>query len=396
MFEAVPTAPPDPILGITEAFQGDPRPGKINLSVGVYKDATGTTPILTVVKEAERRLLEQEKSKGYKPITGDPEYCRLVQALLFGSEHEIVSSGRAATAHTPGGTGALRVAADYLHVCHPGVTVWVSDPTWANHTKIFQAAGLQQGTYPYFDAKNSALDIEGMLNKLDTLPKGDVVLLHACCHNPSGVDPSPEQWQRIAQVVASRGLVPLVDFAYQGFGEGLEADAAGLSVLTSELDELLVCSSFSKNFGLYNERTGALTVVAKQRPAAQAVLSQLKICIRTNYSNPPAHGAAIVATILGDAELRSRWEKELADMRARIHAMREQFAAALESKGAKADFSFITRQKGMFSFSGLSRDQVERLKSDHAVYIVGSGRINVAGMTPDNMGPLTDAIVAVL
>lgn len=396
MFEAVPTAPPDPILGITEAFQADPRPSKINLSVGVYKDSGGATPVLGVVKEAERRLLDQEKSKGYKPISGDPEYCRLVQALLFGAEHEIAQNARAATAHTPGGTGALRVAADYLHSCHPDVTVWSSDPTWENHRKIFEAAGLRQGSYPYFSAGNNALDLDGMLGKLDTLPRGDVVLLHACCHNPSGVDPSPEQWERIAEVVARRGLLPLVDFAYQGFGQGLAADAEGLLTLARAAEELMVCSSFSKNFGLYNERTGALTVVAKERAAAQAVLSQLKICIRTNYSNPPAHGGAIVSTILGDPELRARWESELADMRARIHAMREQFAKELEQKGAKADFSFITRQKGMFSFSGLSREQVERLKSDHAVYIVGSGRINVAGMTADNMGPLTDAILKVL
>jgi aspartate/tyrosine/aromatic aminotransferase len=352
--------------------------------------------VLAVVKEAERRLLEQEKSKGYKPISGDPEYCRLVQHLLFGSAHEIVTSGRGATAHTPGGTGALRVAADYLRACHPGATVWSSDPTWENHKKIFEAASLAQGSYPYFDANQSALDIEGMLSQLDKLPQGDVVLLHACCHNPSGVDPTPEQWNRIAEVVGRRGLVPLVDFAYQGFGEGLEADARGLLALASQVQELFVCSSFSKNFGLYNERAGALTVVAKERAAAQAVLSQLKICIRTNYSNPPAHGGAIVSTILGDPALRARWETELAEMRARIQAMREQFAQVLEAKGAKADFSFITRQKGMFSFSGLSREQVERLKGDHAVYIVGSGRINVAGMTADNLGPLSDAILAVL
>jgi aspartate/tyrosine/aromatic aminotransferase len=396
MFEAVPTAPPDAILGITEAFQTDPRTGKINLSVGVFKDATGVTPVLAVVKEVERRLLEQEKTKGYKPISGDPEYCRLVQELLFGSDHPFVQSGRGATAHTPGGTGALRVAADYLHACHPGVTVWSSDPTWENHKKIFQSAGLEQGTYPYFDANGNALDIEGMLSKLETLPQGDVVLLHACCHNPSGVDPTREQWQRIAEVVSRRGLLPLVDFAYQGFGDGLTEDAHGLHALAKMSGELMVCSSFSKNFGLYNERTGALTVVAEDKAAAQAVLSQIKICIRTNYSNPPAHGGAIVSTILGDAELRARWEVELAEMRSRIRIMREHFAKTLEAKGATADFSFITRQRGMFSFSGLSRDQVERLKSDHAVYIVGSGRIIVAGMTETNMGPRTDAILAVL
>ncbi len=396
MFDNVQIAPPDPILGLSEAFAKDPRPGKINLSVGVFKDAAGKTPVLAVVKEAERRLVEHEQTKGYKPISGDPEYGRLVRELLFGTGHEFVSGGRAVTAHTPGGTGGLRVAADYLSKQHAGTTVWVSDPTWVNHPQIFAAAGLPQQTYKYFDKANNGLDIEGMLASLEKVAPGDVVLLHACCHNPSGVDPTAEQWQRIADVLAQRGAVPLVDFAYQGFGDGIEEDARGLKILASKLNELFICSSFSKNFGLYNERTGAVTVVAKSPAVADAVLSQLKICIRVNYSNPPAHGGSIVSTILGDAELRQRWEGELAQMRERIAQMRTAFVRELAAKGVQRDFSFIEQQKGMFSFSGLTKEQVERLRADHAVYVVGSGRINVAGMTETNIGPLAEAIAAVL
>jgi aspartate/tyrosine/aromatic aminotransferase len=396
MFESVPTAPADPILGLNEAFARDPRPHKINLSVGVYKDAAGSTPVLGVVKEAERRLLESEKSKGYKPISGDPGLGRLVRGLLFEKDSALVEGGRAQTAHTPGGTGALRVVGDYLHACHPTAKLWLSDPTWANHPKIFEAAGLATVVYPYFDKANNALALDAMLAKLKQAPSGDAVLLHACCHNPTGVDPTGEQWSSIADVVLERGLVPIVDFAYQGFGEGLEQDAVGLRTLVSKVEELFVCSSFSKNFGLYNERTGAATVIAKTPANADAVLSQLKICIRTNYSNPPAHGGSIVQTILSDAELRAQWEREVAVMRARIKLMRQQFVDMLKSKGAEADFSFIRRQNGMFSFSGLSKEQVERLSTEYAVYVVGSGRINVAGMTQDNIGPLTDAVLAVL
>ncbi len=395
MFESVQTAPPDPILGLSEAFNADVRPDKINLSVGVYKDADGNTPVLASVKEAERRLLEVEKSKGYKPIPGDPEYGRLVRELLFGADSELVSGGRAQTAHTPGGTGALRVAGDYIHKLHPQAKLWLSQPTWANHAKVFEAAGVELQYYPYFDATKNRLDIEGMLGALQQVTAGDVVLLHACCHNPTGVDPSAEQWQSIASVLAERGAVPLVDFAYQGFGSGLEEDAVGLRTLSAKLPELFVCSSFSKNFGLYNERTGALTVVAKTPEAAAAVQSQVKVCVRANYSNPPAHGGAIVREILSDAGLRAQWEAELSAMRDRINTMRQRFAEELKKKGAKGDFSFITRQNGMFSFSGLSKDQVERLRADHAIYVVGSGRINVAGMTEANMGRLTDAVLAV-
>jgi aspartate/tyrosine/aromatic aminotransferase len=396
MFESVPTAPPDTILGLTEAFQRDDRPQKINLSVGVYKDASGATPIPETVKEAEKRLLATEKSKGYKPISGDPAYGRVVRELLFGAGHALVDGGLAATCHTPGGTGALRLAADYLSKQHGATKVWLSDPTWDNHPKVFQAAGLSCATYPYFDKATNGLAFDAMLAGLAEVRAGDTVLLHACCHNPTGVDPTLEQWQRIGALLRERGALPLVDFAYQGFGRGVDEDAAGVRALVDAVDEILICSSFSKNFGLYNERTGALTVKGKRAEEVAAVFSQLKTCARTNYSNPPAHGGAIVTTILSDAELKQRWIAEVAAMRDRINGMRTLFVETLKARGANRDFSFIVDQKGMFSFSGLTKEHVERLRDEFAIYIVGSGRINVAGMTQDNMGPLCDAIVRVL
>jgi aspartate/tyrosine/aromatic aminotransferase len=397
MFDSLPLAPPDSILGLTEAFKQDPNPRKINLSVGVYKDEQGNTPILTCVKEAERRLLAGEKNKGYLPIEGHAEYAARVQELLFGSGHEVLTSKRAVTAQTPGGTGSLRVAADFLKKHFPAAKVWQSKPTWANHPAIFAAAGQKVETYPYVDATGRGLDFAAMLAGLAQIPAGDIVLLHACCHNPTGIDPTPDQWRQIAQVVHERGLLPLVDFAYQGFGDGLTEDAAGLRALAQPGKELLVCSSYSKNFGLYGERVGALTVVAANADAAQRALSQVRISIRTNYSNPPTHGAAIVAAVLSDAALRQQWEQELAAMRDRIHKMRRLFVETMKRKAPKQDFSFLISQKGMFSFSGLSNLQVDELRSKHAVYVVGNGgRINVAGMTEGNMDALCSAIAAVL
>lgn len=393
MFENVEVAPADPILGLTEAFNKDPNPQKINLGVGIYKDAQGKTPVLASVKEAERRLLEQENTKNYLPIEGDAAYASAVQTLLFGGG---LGHGAAATAQCPGGTGALRVVADYLKANHPGARVWLSDPTWPNHPSIFQAAGVATSVYPYFDPKTNGLAFDRMVDTLKGAAAGDVVLLHGCCHNPTGVDPTPEQWQVLARLLAERKLLPLVDFAYQGFAEGLDEDAAGLRKLVQQTGELLVCSSFSKNFGLYNERVGALTVLARSADAAAAVLSQIKVCIRRAYSNPPAHGGKIVATVLGDPALRKQWEGEVVEMRDRINRMRRLFVDTLEAKGAQRDFSFIAAQKGMFSFSGLTKEQVERLRREHGVYIVGSGRISVAGMTEENMPRLCEAIVKVL
>ena len=397
MFDMLPLAPPDSILGLTEAFQKDPNPKKINLSVGVYKDEQGQTPILACVKEAERRLLASEQNKGYLPIEGHREYDARVQELLFGPGHEIAASGRAITAQTPGGTGSLRVAADFLKKHFPTARLWQSKPTWANHGAIFAAAGIKVEAYSYLNDAGRGLDFEALMSTLRGIRAGDIVLLHACCHNPTGIDPTREQWKQIADVFHERGLLPLVDFAYQGFGDGLEEDAAGLRELARPGKELLVCSSFSKNFGLYGERVGALTLVAASSDAAQRALSQVRISIRTNYSNPPTHGAAIVATVLSDPDLRRQWEQELAAMRQRIHAMRSLFVATMKRLKPKHDFSFLAGQKGMFSFSGLTNMQVDELRAKHGVYVVGNGgRINVAGMTPDNMQPLCEAIAAVL
>ena len=348
------------------------------------------------MKEAERRRLAEEKTKSYKPIEGTPEFGGAVQELLFGQAHELIRSRRAATAHTPGGTGALRVVADTLRRLHPAATVWLSDPTWANHSNVFKTAGLAVKTYRYFDASTDRLDAAGFLRSLERVPAGDVVLLHACCHNPTGVDPSPTEWSSIADLGAERRFLLLVDFAYQGLGTGLDEDAVGLRELARPGLELIVCSSFSKNFGLYSERVGALTAVTASETEAQTVLSQIKASIRANYSNPPAHGGAIVGTILGDPELRDLWLEELAEMRDRIAGMRRLFVETLADQAIERDFSFIEEQKGMFSFSGLNRAQVDALREKDSIYIVGSGRINVAGMTEQNMRPLCQAIARVL
>lgn len=396
MFEKVTVAPADPILGLTVAFKQDSRPSKINLSVGVFQDASGTTPVLPSVKEAERRLIEGENTKNYKPIDGDPDYDRRVRELIFGAGSELVDSGRAVTAHTPGGTGGLRVWADFLAQNARGTGVWLSDPTWANHAQIFAAAGVQTKIYPYFDKAKNALALDAMLSALRSAPSGDWILLHACCHNPTGVDPSAEEWKRIGEVLAERKLSALADFAYQGFGTGIEEDALSVRTLLGYVEEMAICTSYSKNFGLYNERTGALTAVAKSAQEAAAVQSQIKVCIRSNYSNPPAHGGAIVSTILQDKALSAQWQNEVAGMRARIASMRELFVKGLKDAGVTRDFSFIARQKGMFSFTGLTPEQVQRLREEHAIYIVSSGRINVAGLNERNTPTVCKAIASVL
>ena len=396
MFENVQIAPPDPILGLTEMFKADPNPDKINLSVGVYQDASGKTPVLNTVKKAEKRILEQESSKGYLPMTGEPAYCAQVQALLFGEGHEIIAAKRAATAQCPGGTGALRVAGDYLHTVHPGARIWLSNPTWANHNTIFAAAGLTCEKYDYRYSETNGLDFDAMCASIKKIPKGDVILLHGCCHNPTGIDPTPEQWSVLGDLLAAQGVLPLVDFAYQGLAEGVEEDRAGLLALVKKVKQLLICSSFSKNFGLYCERTGALTVVADSAEQAATVMSQVKLRIRYNYSNPPSHGGQIVATVLGDKQLRTEWLDEVAEIRNRINEMRHLFVKTLKEKGVVQDFSSIIEQRGMFSFSGLTREQVLKLREQYSIYIVDSGRINVAGMTPDNMDRLCEAIKSVL
>jgi aspartate/tyrosine/aromatic aminotransferase len=397
MFETLEVAPPDAILGLTEAFKKDPNPDKINLSVGVYKNSEGQTPILRCVKEAERRLLGEEQSKSYLGIDGLAEYSQLARELLFGADHEVLASGRAVSLQTPGGTGALRVAADFLKKKLPAARIWCSKPTWANHPKVFEAADRQVETYAYIDAAGTGLDFDAMLDALRQIPSGDVVLLHGCCHNPTGIDPTPDQWKQIADVVHDRELLPMVDFAYQGFGDGIEPDANGLREIVRPGTEALVCNSFSKNFGLYSERVGSLTLIAPSEEAAQAALSHAKISVRTNYSNPPQHGAAIVARVLADSELRAIWEEELAEMRGRIKVMRESLVEKLKQTSPDHDFSFIARQRGMFSFSGLTALQVDELRNQHSVYVVTTGgRINVAGITERNIDRLCESVASVL
>jgi aromatic-amino-acid transaminase len=396
MFEQVSMAAADPILGLTDAFKKDTRSEKINLGVGIYKDESGQTPILATVKEAEKRLLVTEKTKSYLTIEGIAAYGVAVQKLLFGADSEIITSNRARTAQVPGGTGALRTGADFARKKLGIRKIWVSNPTWANHGNVFTTAGLKVASYDYYNAQTKDLDFDAMVASLQDVEAGDLVLFHGCCHNPTGIDPTIEQWEVLAKLIADLGAVPFFDFAYQGFAKGIEEDAQGLRVFAKYNKELLIANSFSKNFGLYNERVGGITLVAEDSDIADSAFSQIKAGIRSNYSNPPAHGAAIVTTILEDAELYTLWIKEVADMRVRIQEMRDLFVATLKEKGVTGDYSFISRQNGMFSFSGLSVEQVKRLKDEFAVYIVGSGRISVAGMTKDNMQPLCNAIAKVI
>jgi aspartate/tyrosine/aromatic aminotransferase len=396
MFESIEAAPVDPILGLTDAFKAETRPGKINLGVGVYQDEKGVTPVLPSVVEATRRVTSTEKTKSYLPIPGAPEYGAAVQLLMLGSGHEVLVSDRASTSHTPGGTGALRIVGDFLKNNFPGATIWMTDPTWANHPAIFAAAGVKTGILPYFDAATNGLAFDAFLTALKKLPAGDAVLLHGCCHNPTGIDPTVEQWRQIAAVLAERKVLPVLDFAYQGFGVGVDEDAAGLREFCTPGAELIVCSSFSKNFGLYRERVGGVTFIAKDADRRGVVQSQVNRVIRTIYSNPPAHGAALVTTILADAELKKQWLVELEHMRNRINGMRTLLVEKLTAHGAKGDYSFIQQQRGMFSFSGLGKEQVAKLRERNAIYMVGSGRINVAGITPTNVDALAKAIVSVL
>jgi len=389
-------APPDPILGLAEAYRNDPRPGKVNLSAGVFVDETGTTPMLATVSEAERRLAQAAATKLYRPIDGEPAYRELVRDLVLGTGHEAAASGRALATQTPGGTGGLRVAADLLRQTGASETLWMSEPTWPNHPQMFHAAGFKIRTYPYTDATGRRIDEAAMLDALGQASPGDIVLLHGACHNPTGVDPSADLWRRIGDLVEERRLLPLVDLAYQGFGDGLREDAAGLLELVRPGAELLVSTSFSKTFSLYSERVGAMLVVARTAADANAVQSHVKAAIRVNYSNPPAHGADVVRTILADAELRPRWEVELAAMRARIKDNRRALVAALEARRIPGDWGGIATQRGMFALLGLSAQQVATLKDEHGVYVVGKGRINVAGFTPDNLDPFADALATVI
>ena len=395
-FDKIEAAPADPILGLTEEFRNDTKTNKINFGVGVYKNDAGETPVLKTVKKAEKIILDTEKTKSYLSIPGTPEYGRLVQGLVFGEGDEIVVSKRACTAQAPGGTGALRVGADFLIQQKIANKIWISNPTWVNHFKVFGAAGFETAQYNYYNPTTHGLDFEGMKQSLRQAKAGDVVLLHGCCHNPTGIDPKPEQWEELAKLTAELNLLPFFDFAYQGFGNGVNEDAVGIRTFAKYHKEFLVASSFSKNFGLYNERIGAITVVNADAEQCAKSFSQLKIAIRANYSNPPAHGAKIVETILSNPELRAEWENEVKEMRERIKTMRNLLVTKLKELGVNQDFSFINEQNGMFSFSGLNKEQVNKLKTQFGVYIVGSGRISVAGITTHNIDALCTAIAGVL
>ncbi|MDX1318532.1 MAG: amino acid aminotransferase [Oceanospirillum sp.] len=392
MFENVKAIPGDALLALMMEFKKDPTPTKIDLGVGVYKDDAGLTPILPVVKKAEGLILENEQSKGYIGPAGAPELAPLLQKLMLGENHPLIAEQRIATAQTPGGTGALRVAGDLINALNPEAKIWVSDPTWSNHFHVFAGAGVEVRTYPYYDAQQNALAFDNMLESIRQMPAGDAILLHASCHNPTGIDPTLEQWKQISEVVSERGLLPLIDCAYQGFGDGLEEDVQGMKLILEKCPEALITTSCSKNFGLYNERIGALSVVAAKAEHCGNVFSQACNCIRANYSNPPAHGAAIVTTILSDSALRQQWETELAEMRTRIHRMRTELVKNLDALSSERDFSFITAQKGMFSYSGLSKSEVKYLKDEYAIYAVDSGRINIAGINDTNLERLSQAI----
>lgn len=390
-FDAIGRVPGDPILGLMEAYAQDSNPRKFDLGVGVYKDAQGLTPIPEAVKMAEARLVESQDTKTYIGGHGNPLFGKVINELVLGADSKLIAEQRAGATQTPGGTGALRLAADFIAQCLPGKGVWLSNPTWPIHETIFAAAGVKVSHYPYVGSDNR-LDVEAMLAVLNAAPKGDVVLLHACCHNPSGFDLSHDDWQRVLEVVRSRDLLPLIDFAYQGFGDGLEQDAWSTRLFAAHVPELFITSSCSKNFGLYRDRTGALIVCAKTADKLVDIRSQLANIARNLWSTPPDHGAAVVATILADPELKARWADEVEAMRLRIAQLRSGLVEALEPHGLRERFAHIGVQRGMFSYTGLSPEQVKHLRERHSVYMVSSGRANVAGIDATRLALLADAI----
>ncbi len=396
LFSAVELAPPDPILGLNEAFNADSRPNKVNLGVGVYLDEDGKIPLLDSVRQAEAARLQSPSARGYLPIDGLAAYDLAVQRLLFGESSDLIKQGRLVTAQSLGGTGALTIGADFLKRLAPNARVLISDPSWENHRGLFEAAGFSVGSYTYYDAGSHGLNFAGMCASLQAAAAGTIIVLHACCHNPTGVDPTADQWKQIVSIVQERNLVAFLDLAYQGFAEGIEPDSAVLRAFAASGVEFFVASSFSKSFSLYGERVGALTIVTAGADESKRVLSQLKRIIRTNYSNPPTHGGAIVAAILGSSELRMRWEAELAAMRDRIKSMRNRLAELLTKRIPGQDFSFVQRQRGMFSYSGLTSAQVDRLRTEFAIYAVSSGRICVAALNRKNVESVADAVAAVV
>jgi aromatic-amino-acid transaminase len=396
LFSPVEMAPRDPILGLNEQFNADPNPAKVNLGVGVYFNDEGKLPVLRCVAEAEKTLLQTPKAKGYLPIDGIAAYDKAVQGLVFGADHAAVQAGRIATVQAVGGTGGLKLGADFLQRLNPAAKVLISDPSWENHRALFANAGFVVESYPYYDPTTRGVRFADMLAALNAAPAGTVVVLHACCHNPTGCDITPEQWAQVASTCTARGLVPFLDMAYQGFGHGIAEDGAAVQLFLDQGAPFFVSTSFSKSFSLYGERVGALSVVCESAEECSRVLSQLKIVIRTNYSNPPTFGAHVVATVLTTPALRTMWEDELTGMRERIRATRTQLVAALQAAGVKSDLAYITQQKGMFSYSGLAVAQMQRLRTEFGVYGVDSGRICVAAINSRNIGAVAAALAQVM
>jgi aromatic-amino-acid transaminase len=393
---AVEMAPKDPILGVTETYVADQNPKKVNLGVGVYYDDNGKVPLLECVREAEDSRVASGTPKAYLPIDGNAAYDKAVQALVFGPQSEALTSGRIVTVQALGGTGGLKIGADFLHQISPGATVWISDPSWENHRALFEGAGFTVREYPYYDPKTHGLNFEGMLGALKKLPAGAIAVLHSCCHNPTGVDLNQAQWKQVLEVVQSRGIVPFLDLAYQGFADGTDADAYAPRLFAAATQPIFLSSSFSKSFSLYGERVGALSVVAGSSDEAARVLSHLKRVVRANYSNPPGHGSDIVARVLGTPDLRAQWEKELGGMRDRIKAMRRALVDGIHKRVPGADFSFVMQQRGMFSYSGLTKEQVLKLRSEYSIYTIETGRICVAALTTKNIDYVADAIAKVI
>ena len=393
MFETIQPSPPDPILGLTEAFLKDPNPDKVNLGVGVYKDESGQTGVFRCVKEAERMLVENETTKGYLGIGGTPEYAEAVQRLLFQDKFDGLKD-RLATIQSLGGTGALRVAGEFIKEELSGPKIWFSNPTWVNHGKVFAASGLETADYPYYSNATRTLEFDKTLEALKAIPKGDIVLLHGCCHNPTGADLELDQWRQVFEITKKNQLLPFIDLAYQGFANGISADVEPLQLLADYHSEFIVASSFSKNIGLYRERIGALTIASQDANSASNCLGALKRVIRANYSNPPSHGQAIVTASLTDDRLRGIWVEEVDEIRNRIRQMRDTFSSLMADRGH--DFSHIKRQQGMVSLLGISKEQVDELKKTRSIYLVGSSRINMAGLTSNNIERVVDAICTVL
>jgi aromatic-amino-acid transaminase len=396
IFSSVELAPRDPILGITEAFNLDPRTSKVNLGAGVYFDDTGKLPLLNAVKTVERARLESMPSHGYLPIGGLAAYNGAVQIMLFGKDSPLLAEDRVVTVQTLGGTGALKIGGDYLKRLLPDATAYISAPSWENHRAVFENAGFKVETYPYYDAATRGVDFAAMKACLSALPAGSIIILHACCHNPTGADLSETEWREIIEVFKARGLIPFIDMAYQGFADGIDEDAVALELFAASGVQFFISTSYSKSFSLYGERVGALSVVTASRDESARVLSQIKRVIRFNYSSPPTHGAAIVAAVLTSAELRRMWEAELAVMRERIKRMRVSLVEKLGALGVARDFSFVARQHGMFSYTGLSAEQVARLQSEFGVYAVSTGRICLAALNTGNIDSVAKAIAAVL